>query len=298
MKSNQRASKGFTLIELLVVIAIIAILAAILFPVFAQAREKARAITCISNLKQIGLAVTQYTQDSDEKMPNGASPYGTCAGWAWEVYPYIKSTAVFHCPDDSGVGQLGSSYGINANFGIASTVANAPQDSGDGLAIAQFSAPTKTVMLFEVTNSKYYDITNGTGVGANGYNSDNEYNGGSPSGLGEGYDYDPNGSNANTVAAETSGNLKYATGYLRYSNPAQKGSNVMFTGADGRHQMGANYLMADTHAKFLRPNSVTGGYSYPATNQYYLCGGAYTGGANAATVECTDPTIVATFNVQ
>src|SRR5579872_7481927 len=79
---------GFTLIELLVVIAIIAILAAILFPVFAQAREKARAITCLSNLKQIGLACTMYTQDYDETLPFAWSAQG---GWYNLLQPYIKN---------------------------------------------------------------------------------------------------------------------------------------------------------------------------------------------------------------
>jgi len=90
--------RGFTLIELLVVIAIIAILAAILFPVFAQAREKARQSACLSNNKQISTAVMQYTQDFDEKMPLFliASPRST---WAGQVQPYIKSWNVFKCPN-------------------------------------------------------------------------------------------------------------------------------------------------------------------------------------------------------
>jgi len=92
---------GFTLIELLVVIAIIAILAAILFPVFAQAREKARATSCLSNLKQIQLGVKMYTQDNDEQsmihwyVPNGIGGFNT---WMEAVYPYIKNTQIFFCP--------------------------------------------------------------------------------------------------------------------------------------------------------------------------------------------------------
>ena len=106
--------RAFTLIELLVVIAIIAILAAILFPVFAQAREKARQITCTSNAKQFMLGILQYCQDSDEAMPisysvpTSVGPYASQilgipqAGVPAEIMPYIKSTAVFHCPDDNG----------------------------------------------------------------------------------------------------------------------------------------------------------------------------------------------------
>ena len=98
MQSKIQNRSGFTLIELLVVIAIIAILASILFPVFARARENARRSSCQSNLKQIGLGVAQYTQDYDEKMPSGRM-----AGNNWEInlQPYLKSYQVFLCPSNT-----------------------------------------------------------------------------------------------------------------------------------------------------------------------------------------------------
>jgi len=95
--------KAFTLIELLVVIAIIAILAAILFPVFAQAREQARKITCTSNLKQLGTAVMMYVQDNDEQFPfgNNWSRLTNPCGNKYQLYPYVKNLQVFHCPSDT-----------------------------------------------------------------------------------------------------------------------------------------------------------------------------------------------------
>jgi prepilin-type N-terminal cleavage/methylation domain-containing protein/prepilin-type processing-associated H-X9-DG protein len=127
----RRKDQGFTLIELLVVIAIIAILAAILFPVFAQAREKARAISCLSNVKQMGTASMMYAQDYDEALVfagnrfahqndpcfNGNSNYNSNnRAWVdWEIplIPYIKSSQIFVCPDKREFGCYG--YAMNTD---------------------------------------------------------------------------------------------------------------------------------------------------------------------------------------
>lgn len=141
-----RKQNGFTLIELLVVIAIIAILAAILFPVFARARENARKSTCQSNLKQLGLAMMQYTQDYDEMLPrlnigpgltytlpNGATYTGYML-WHTSIYPYLKNTGILSCPSDTvkyaGNYTGGGSYGMNTyNAGRSLAVIEIPAES-------------------------------------------------------------------------------------------------------------------------------------------------------------------------
>src|SRR5437879_3546154 len=133
-----RHRSAFTLIELLVVIAIIAILAAILFPVFAQAREKARQANCLSNCKQLGTAVMMYLQDYDETYPNGMRTTlwypGPQGSWATlpnkslgdvasgnvgnQILPYIKNNGVFACPSDSnGSGATGGNTDISLTRG-------------------------------------------------------------------------------------------------------------------------------------------------------------------------------------
>ncbi len=119
--STRHRKSAFTLIELLVVIAIIAILAAILFPVFARARENARRSSCSSNLKQIGLGLLQYSQDYDERLtrgwygPTGFDPSGPTNGrykWMDAIQPYTKSTQLFTCPSSSN----GLTTGATGNF--------------------------------------------------------------------------------------------------------------------------------------------------------------------------------------
>jgi prepilin-type N-terminal cleavage/methylation domain-containing protein len=119
--------KAFTLIELLVVIAIIAILAAILFPVFAAAREKARMTMCASNTKQLGLAAIMYANDNDEFT---ALTWGSSSGnggiWQQGLLPYIKSVNAFYCPDDKHAGKDLGNYGVGTSYAaniITSTTA-------------------------------------------------------------------------------------------------------------------------------------------------------------------------------
>ena len=159
-----RKGEAFTLIELLVVIAIIAILAAILFPVFAQAREKARAITCLSNMKQIGLAILMYAQDYDETYPVGARPDGV--EWTTIVQPYVKNGTkggtvpngaesynfnggVFHCPSFPVDNQ-------SNQYKVRSDIFPAPQGSGADAyypygvySLASVDAPASKVGVIE-----------------------------------------------------------------------------------------------------------------------------------------------------
>ena len=146
MLHPQKSRKeGFTLIELLVVIAIIAILASILFPVFARARENARRASCQSNLKQIALGIFMYNQDYDEKLPiyivNSTAPYSSSNpyGWADAMQPYLKSTQIFQCPSETN----GPNSDVTSN-GYSDYWFNA---QAAGIADAQFDAPTVTVLL-------------------------------------------------------------------------------------------------------------------------------------------------------
>lgn len=170
-------NSAFTLIELLVVIAIIAILAAILFPVFARARENARRASCQSNLKQIGLGMAQYTQDYDERYPQGvrgwrtnptvdttpgtpAATFLTSNGdssgnrvhlvtWMDLTHPYIKSTQIYLCPSGQTYAPEAPSYGYNGRIGVGGDPYLGETITGNAISMASVNQPAKLIMCLD-----------------------------------------------------------------------------------------------------------------------------------------------------
>ena len=180
--------KGFTLIELLVVIAIIAILAAILFPVFAQAREKARQASCLSNTKQMGTALMLYIDDYDETVPPvedtsipmwgttdatyktypGAKWYWTdwlqggegCWSWMDCIFPYVKNVNMYECPSNKG--KLGYGYnmwlvGGNGHLDVAAQVSW----GADPICLAQINNPSELVFVCDTLSYSSYQVAAG-----------------------------------------------------------------------------------------------------------------------------------------
>ncbi len=172
--SHHKTRSAFTLNELLVVIAIIAILAAILFPVFARARENARRSSCQSNLKQIGLGIIQYTQDYDEKMvpsyhiavPSPSGGGNINIHWKTMLQPYVKSTQIYKCPSnpvgDSPTNDNNSTlgaafpdfpagYAALTDLGSPSIV-NAAMKRNSGRSLSEFTSPSQSIVVGEITS--------------------------------------------------------------------------------------------------------------------------------------------------
>jgi len=220
-----RKHSAFTLIELLVVIAIIAILAAILFPVFAKAREKAREITCTSNEKQIGLGILQYVQDYDETWPAGWDGYGT--GWATQIFPYVKSSRVYTCLDDYGDTRNVESYGINGNLS---------QYGQSPLTLAATVVPAKIVLVTETWECSPYFVPADAPP-------QNDWSSPSINGL--------NWFNSWPWNINSHSCTNMATGAM--------GGNPAYSGQPARHTNATNFLLADGHVKFLNPGKISAG---------------------------------------
>jgi prepilin-type N-terminal cleavage/methylation domain-containing protein/prepilin-type processing-associated H-X9-DG protein len=229
MQRFRRARSGFTLIELLVVIAIIAILAAILFPVFAQAREKARASTCLSNQKQVSLALSMYGQDYDETFPfTIAQDPNTKAEIWWEdlVSPYIKASnvgGILSCPSATS---RGFAYSMNWALGGRSlATVQAPADlimTGDGAQAPQLAL--KTDGLARALPYLSYTLI---GTGEKFWNPAPNFR--TPKG-------DPQAQLDPTLPDE---DTNRAVGLFRY-----------------RHTEGSNMAYSDGHTKFVRKGAI------------------------------------------
>ena len=256
---------GFTLIELLVVIAIIAILAAILFPVFAKVREKARAISCLSNEKQIGLGLLQYAQDNDEMFygvkqnPN----WFPGVGWAGATQPYIKSSEVFHCPDDSSVP-------ISVNGITFSPVSYSLNYRNVFYSTTTLKQPSNTILVTESTGA----LTN--------LSSLSEDAGGATDGriVKSTVDLSDNLvwlDAKNNAGCCQGGPTKDAMGPIigPLTSDGGKGENNDISDLP-RHDTGANYLFADGHSKFVQPSKVRDRLVYQ--NNIGVNGKAYPGG--------------------
>ena len=258
---RSQISRGFTLIELLVVIAIIAIIAAILFPVFARVREKARQTTCNSNLRQLGLAFAQYTEDNDDTVPSGVIN----AGYAWgaQIYPYVVNVGIYHCPDDPTTPKTNTVNGVSYTLQPVSYAYNGSVASlyagGYGLTglTSQMTAPASTVLLYEV------------GAAANPGSSLQNYNvaditdpgepGGYINSLGYGI-YSPSGAGFNASTNNAIVQIQVATGYAGGPDRAPFFNPTYSSGPYGRHNGGANYLAFDGHVKWLMGGAVSTGW--------------------------------------
>ena len=240
----RRSWQGFTLIELLVVIAVIAILSAILLPVFASARESARRTTCLSNERQLGLAMMQYQQDWDDRFPTGdfisTQPYGVGRGWAARIFPYVKSVGAYRCSDDPTLA-AGAFVPVSYAYNIDLSGPYAP-----AFTLAKLTAPSATVLFFEVQGAQEdltapnTDIHNGPVY----VNSSTAANG---EDTAEGWiDLNP--------AA------KYSTGVM--GQPARHPSPGFFASlTSARHGDGSNFALTDGHVRYIRARDVSPGFT-------------------------------------
>jgi prepilin-type N-terminal cleavage/methylation domain-containing protein/prepilin-type processing-associated H-X9-DG protein len=272
---------GFTLIEILVVIAIIALLAAILFPVFARARENARRTSCLSNMKQIGLGMLQYAQDYDERyygatrasdalaaFPQGSGTVGSGIGWAGSIYSYVKNAQVYKCPDDTNLSSGANvpvSYAFN-HYAAATTLA-AHQYPALGILFTEISGSLVNVTDPLEAGSAIYSATD-NGQILLWTDSTGKTRCCKTSSL-----------SGDEVVYHTRGAGVLDKQKGRMDDSDEPGPQP----TQPRHFDGANYAFMDGHAKWLRPESVRSfTYSYgllPAGNDLGILAQEQTGAA-------------------
>lgn len=238
---------GFTLVELLVVLTVLAALMAILVPVLVGVRENARRITCLNDLRQLGLGMAQYVADAGEVFPPGYNEHSG-EGWAGRCYPYVRQQTVFACPDDptetDGAGLFAvSSFGFNSNLSgyyVTDPLLNIPL-SKPITHLSVLSSPSATVLFFEIENGSLpLPMTSSKASSASGNGFDS---GAGMAGLG--FPGGPGGQGGPVYATGPLGGRTAGSDGLAYSTP--------------RHKGGANYVACDGHAVWLRPESVSGG---------------------------------------
>jgi prepilin-type N-terminal cleavage/methylation domain-containing protein/prepilin-type processing-associated H-X9-DG protein len=228
--SRLKRRRGFTLIELLVVIAIIAILASILFPVFARARENARRSSCMNNLKNLSLGVMQYAQDYDERYPKQRTGTSTANYVHWIdgpgkqtlLDPYIKGPQIYACPSQ------GPRRGTNPGYGMTNLLNSSYIDSGGtwGVAVSYIQFPSRTLML-----------------GDDSYDSKTLYFPSGTSGQGWGVNYYTDACYPNN---------KYPAPVVSiYTNPINPAHRGIYWGI-GRHLDGTNIAFFDGHVKWVK----------------------------------------------
>lgn len=249
ISNSSRALRAFTLIELLVVVAIISLLAAILFPVFARARENARRASCLSNIKQMGLAMMQYVQDYDETypfseypapvgtlMPDGQIWAGSAANpylfWPQMLYPYHKSVQMFWCPSSSIAynSAEGNPVPVNGQYGANASVLPEWTPSASTVKMSSINSASTTYMIMDSGNYVTYQVSALSGSGTYYL-----------PGIGDG-----------------GGNCSGS------SSPALLEDDCR----SGRHFGGVNVGFADGHAKWLKSSVLVAEARKGAPNQY------------------------------
>ena len=289
MNAIRRSRNAFTLIELLVVIAIIAILAAILFPVFAQAREKARQSSCLSNTKQMGLGIMMYMQDYDETYPqaywytndtDGSAGYNQ---WSGMIQPYVKNVGIFVCPSDPSKGIIPTNPGLDLQAPRISYVANAavlPRkrrsiDPANVASAASIDAPADVIVIGEMTNTLacINDTSNaGTSGGAyvnKSHRSTNAFMSSATGGTWKG-----------EAAADFSLPAVYAVtpalaaqAFAACKAPGYAGGalHIAYTQPD-RHTGGSCYTFADGHSKWMKLEQTLNPNNFLWGKQVYTAG--------------------------